>query len=173
MASVTYEHVTKQFKGRGKEGAVAAVNDLSLDVKDQEFLVLVGPSGCGKTTALRLLAGLEEITSGSIFIGERVVNDVPPKDRDIAVMSQGLLQQIDTPQNLYDHPANMFVAGFIGSPAMNFMDATLVKQDSKMFVDGGAFRLEVPDNRKPLLMPYVGKPVKFGVRPEDIHDKQF
>src|SRR5437870_13376143 len=88
MASVTYEHGTKQFKGRGKEGAVAAVNDLSLDVKDQEFLVLVGPSGCGKTTALRLLAGLEEITPGSIFIGERVVNDVPPKDRYHAIVIQ-------------------------------------------------------------------------------------
>ncbi len=300
MASVTYEHVTKQFKAKAKEGAVAAVNDLSLDIKDQEFLVLVGPSGCGKTTALRLLAGLEEITAGNILIGERVVNDVPPKDRDIAmvfqsyalyphmsvydnmafglklrktpkqeiekrvkqaadilqighllqrkpkelsggqrqrvalgraivrqpqvflmdeplsnldaqlrvqtraeliklhrslgttfiyvthdqieamtmgtriaVMSQGVLQQIDSPQNLYDHPANMFVASFIGSPSMNLMDATLVKQDSKMFVDGGAFRLEMPDAKKSLLMPYAGKPVKFGVRPEDIHDKQF
>src|SRR5712692_7681375 len=82
MSSVTYEHVTKKF------GEVTAVNDLKLDVKDKEFLVLVGPSGCGKTTALRLLAGLEEISSGNIMIGDRVVNDVPPKDRDIAMVFQ-------------------------------------------------------------------------------------
>src|SRR5512143_515173 len=278
MAGVVYDHVTKQF------GDVTAVNDLSLDVADKEFLVLVGPSGCGKTTALRLLAGLEEISAGSIYIGDRVVNDVPPKDRDIAmvfqsyalyphmsvydnmafglklrktpkseidsrvkeaadilqighllqrkpkelsggqrqrvalgraivrkpqvflmdeplsnldaklrvqtraeliklhrnlgttfiyvthdqieamtmgtriaVMNQGLLQQVDSPQNLYDHPANMFVAGFIGSPSMNFSDATLVKQDSKLFIDGGTFRLEVPEVRKAQLSAYAGK----------------
>ncbi len=301
MASVTYDHVTKQFKGRAaKEGAVSAVSDLSLEIKDQEFLVLVGPSGCGKTTALRLLAGLEELTLGNIFIGDRLVNDVAPKDRDIAmvfqsyalyphmsvydnmafglklrktpkneierrvkeaadildigrllqrkpkelsggqrqrvalgraivrepqvflmdeplsnldaklrvqtraeliklhrrlgttfiyvthdqveamtmgtriaVMNFGILQQIDTPQNLYDHPANIFVAGFIGSPAMNLLDATLVKQDSKLLVDGGSFRLEVPESRKAPLMPYAGKPVKFGIRPEDIHDRNY
>ncbi|MBI3733961.1 MAG: sn-glycerol-3-phosphate ABC transporter ATP-binding protein UgpC, partial [Chloroflexi bacterium] len=300
MASVTYDHVTKQFKGRGKEGAVAAVNDLSIEVKDQEFLVLVGPSGCGKTTALRLLAGLEEITAGNIYIGERLVNDVAPKDRDIAmvfqsyalyphmsvydnmafglklrktpkseierrvkeaadilnigvllqrkpkelsggqrqrvalgraivrepqvflmdeplsnldaklrvatraeliklhrrlgttfiyvthdqveamtmgtriaVMNHGVLQQIDTPQNLYNNPANIFVAGFIGSPAMNFLDVTLVRQDSKLLVDGGSFRLEVPESRKNELMPHAGKPVRFGIRPEDIHDRAF
>src|SRR5512143_1417384 len=266
MAGVVYDHVTKQF------GDVTAVNDLSIEVKDKEFLVLVGPSGCGKTTALRLLAGLEEISSGSIRIGERVVNDVPPKDRDIAmvfqsyalyphmsvydnmafglklrkvpkaeidkrvkqaaeilgiaqlldrkprqlsggqrqrvavgraivrspkvflfdeplsnldaklrvetragisklhqrlgttfiyvthdqveamtmasrsaVMKDGLLQQIDSPQNLYDHPGNIFVAGFIGSPSMNFFDATLVEQDGKLFIDGGSFKLPVPE----------------------------
>ena len=82
MAEVTYDHVTKQF------GDVKAVYDLSLEIKDKEFLVLVGPSGCGKTTALRLLAGLEEVTAGSIRIGERVVNDVAPKDRDIAMVFQ-------------------------------------------------------------------------------------
>src|SRR5512143_2183808 len=82
MAGVTYDHVTKQF------GEVKAVNDLSIEVKDKEFLVLVGPSGCGKTTALRLLAGLEEITAGNILIGDRVVNDVAPKDRDIAMVFQ-------------------------------------------------------------------------------------
>src|SRR5271157_5240220 len=82
MASVTYDHITKEF------GNVLAVNDLNLQVGDKEFLVFVGPSGCGKTTALRLLAGLEEITKGSISIGERVVNDVPPKDRDIAMVFQ-------------------------------------------------------------------------------------
>jgi multiple sugar transport system ATP-binding protein len=82
MASVTYEHVYKKF------GDVVAVDDLDIQVADKEFLVLVGPSGCGKTTALRLLAGLEEITSGRILIGDRVVNDVAPKDRDIAMVFQ-------------------------------------------------------------------------------------
>src|SRR6476646_12035794 len=82
MATVTYEHVTKKF------GDVLAVNDLSIQVRDEEFLVLVGPSGCGKTTALRMIAGLEEQTSGDIFIGERLVNDVAPKDRDIAMVFQ-------------------------------------------------------------------------------------
>ncbi|MEM4723805.1 MAG: ATP-binding cassette domain-containing protein, partial [Candidatus Hadarchaeum sp.] len=82
MASVTYDHVTKRF------GDVIAVNDMTLDIPDKEFLVLVGPSGCGKTTALRLLAGLEEVTSGIIKIGDRIVNDVAPKDRDIAMVFQ-------------------------------------------------------------------------------------
>lgn len=91
----------------------------------------------------------------------------------IAVMNQGLLQQVDSPQNLYDHPANMFVAGFIGSPSMNFSDATLVKQDSKLFVDGGTFRLEVPEVRKAQLSAYAGKPIKFGIRPEDLHDRAY
>jgi multiple sugar transport system ATP-binding protein len=243
MANVTFEHVTKKF------GDVAAVNDLNLDVADGEFLVLVGPSGCGKSTALRMIAGLEEITSGTLKIGDRVVNDLAPKDRDvamvfqsyalyphmsvrdnlafglklrkvpkadidrrvnetgkllelsplldrkpkqlsggqrqrvalgraivrepkvflmdeplsnldaklrvqtraeiarlhqrlrttfvyvthdqveamtmgsrIAVMNFGVLQQVGTPQQLYDAPANRFVAGFIGSPAMNFVE---------------------------------------------------
>ena len=80
MASVTYDHVTKEF------GNVLAVNDLNMDIQDKEFLVFVGPSGCGKTTALRLLAGLEEISRGRILIGDRVVNDVAPKDRDIAMV---------------------------------------------------------------------------------------
>ena len=78
MASVTYEHVYKRF------GDVVAVNDLNIEIEDKEFLVFVGPSGCGKTTSLRLLAGLEEISDGQILIGDRVVNDVPPKDRDSA-----------------------------------------------------------------------------------------
>src|SRR5260221_1906041 len=82
MATVTFDHVTKRF------GDVFAVNDLSLEVRDEEFLVLVGPSGCGKTTALRMIAGLEEQTNGDIRIGDRVVNDVPPKDRDIAMVFQ-------------------------------------------------------------------------------------
>ena len=82
MASVTFDHVYKRF------GDVTAVNDLNIEVEDKEFLVFVGPSGCGKTTSLRLLAGLEEISEGNIMIGDRVVNDVPPKDRDIAMVFQ-------------------------------------------------------------------------------------
>lgn len=82
MASVTYEHVTKRF------GDVVAVNDLNISIADREFLVFVGPSGCGKTTSLRMLAGLEEVTEGNIYIGDRIVNDVPPKDRDIAMVFQ-------------------------------------------------------------------------------------
>ncbi len=294
MAGVTYEHVTKQF------GDVKAVNDLSLDIKDKEFLVLVGPSGCGKTTALRLLAGLEEISSGDIKIGDRVVNDVAPKDRDIAmvfqsyalyphmsvydnmafglrlrktpkteidrrvkeaagilgigellqrkpkqlsggqrqrvalgraivrepkvflmdeplsnldaklrvqtraeisklhqrlettfiyvthdqteamtmgtriaVMKNGVLQQLDTPQKLYDFPANTFVAGFIGSPSMNFFDATISGTREELFLDAGAFKLPSPPDRKEKLAAMLGKRVVLGVRPEDVHDREY
>lgn len=294
MASVTYDHVTKRF------GDVIAVNDLSIHIEDREFLVFVGPSGCGKTTALRLLAGLEELTAGNILIGDRVVNDVAPKDRDIAMVFQsyalyphmsvydnmafglklrktpkaeidrrvkeaaailgienlldrkpkqlsggqrqrvalgraivrepavflmdeplsnldaklrvqtraeisklhqrlattfiyvthdqteamtmgtriavlrdGVLQQLDTPQNLYDKPGNIFVAGFIGSPSMNFFDVTLVEEDGRLLVDGGTFRLTIPEEKARPLWPYKGQPVIFGVRPEDIHAKPF
>jgi multiple sugar transport system ATP-binding protein len=294
MANVTYDHVTKRF------GDVVAVNDLDIQIADKEFLVLLGPSGCGKTTALRLLAGLEEVTKGNIFIGDRLVNDIPPKDRDIAmvfqsyalyphmsvydnmafglklrktskqeidrrvkeaaeilgieqlldrkprqlsggqrqrvavgraivrepqvflmdeplsnldaklrvharaeisklhhrlgttfiyvthdqteamtmgtrivVLKDGLLQQLDTPQNLYDNPNNLFVAGFIGSPAMNFFDSTVVEEDGALFVDGGTFRLKVPQDKVQPLLPYKGQQVIFGIRPEDIHDPEF
>jgi multiple sugar transport system ATP-binding protein len=294
VASVTYDHVTKQF------GDVVAVNDLDIQVADKEFLVLVGPSGCGKSTALRCLAGLEEITEGQILIGDRVVNDVAPKDRDIAmvfqsyalyphmsvydnmafglrlrktpkddidrrvkqaagelgiemllarkpkqlsggqrqrvavgraivrephvflmdeplsnldaklrvearamisrlhhrlettfiyvthdqveamtmgmriaVLKDGILQQLDTPQNLYDKPDNMFVAGFIGSPAMNFFDTTLVGTKEEMYVDGGTFRVKLPAEKAALVAEYLGQEVVFGVRPEDIHDRQY
>ena len=296
MAGVNFEHVTKVFKGQ--HGEVKAVNDLNIEVKDKEFLVLVGPSGCGKTTALRLLAGLEEISSGSIRIGERVVNDVPPKDRDIAmvfqsyalyphmsvydnmafglklrktpkadvdrrvkeaanmlgighlldrkprqlsggqrqrvavgraivrnpkvflmdeplsnldaklrvetragiiklhqqlgttfiyvthdqveamtmgtriaVMKDGVLQQLDTPQNLYDHPSNMFVAGFIGSPAMNFFNATVKQSDGTKTLDTGSFTVPVPGDVVGKLSG--GQDVILGLRPEDLHDKQY
>jgi len=294
MASVTYEHVYKRF------GDVVAVNDLSIEIEDKEFLVFVGPSGCGKTTSLRLLAGLEEISEGNILIGDRVVNDVPPKDRDIAmvfqsyalyphmsvydnmafglklrktpkndierrvrqaaeildidhlldrkpkqlsggqrqrvavgraivrepavflfdeplsnldaklrvqtraqltrlhqrlattfiyvthdqveamtmasriaVMKDGILQQIDTPQRLYDHPENVFVGGFIGSPSMNFFDATLVESDGKMEINASGFRLEVPAAKAEEWREFKGREVIFGIRPEDIHAKEF
>jgi multiple sugar transport system ATP-binding protein len=294
MAGVIYDHVTKQF------GDVKAVNDLSIEIKDKEFLVLVGPSGCGKTTALRLLAGLEEISSGDIKIGDRVVNDVAPKDRDIAmvfqsyalyphmsvydnmafglrlrktpkaeidkrvkeaadilgigallqrkpkqlsggqrqrvalgraivrepkvflmdeplsnldaklrvqtrteisklhqrlettfiyvthdqteamtmgtriaVMKDGILQQLDTPQNLYDNPTNMFVAGFIGSPAMNLFDGTVTGTTSDPWLDAGAFKLPVPADSKSKVAEYIGKTVVFGMRPEDVHDRDY
>src|ERR1700690_1770984 len=294
MASVTFDHVTKKF------GDVAAVNDLNIKVVDKEFLVLVGPSGCGKTTALRCLAGLEEISEGKILIGDRVVNDVAPKDRDIAmvfqsyalyphlsvydnmafglklrkvpkdqikrrveqasetlgikdlltrkprqlsggqrqrvavgraivrepkvflfdeplsnldaklrvqmraeisklhqqlqttfiyvthdqmeamtmatriaVINKGKLQQLDTPQNLYNNPANLFVAGFIGSPAMNFFPAKIRNDGSKLIADAGEFTVPLPANQSKAYQPFVDKDVIFGIRPENIHDAEF
>ena len=294
MASVTYKNVVKQF------GDVTAVSDTSFHVEDKEFLVLVGPSGCGKTTALRLLAGLEEITSGDISIGDRIVNDVAPKDRDIAmvfqsyalyphlsvfdnlafglklrktpkaeikerveeaaeilgitdllerkprqlsggqrqrvavgraivrdpkvflfdeplsnldaklrvqmraeisklhkklattfvyvthdqveamtmatriaVIDKGALLQIDTPQTLYDTPDNLFVAGFIGSPSMNFFPAKLRKDGAKVFVDGENFSVAMPESRTATFEGHVGKDVIFGIRPENIHNPDF
>ena len=285
MASVTFDHVTKRF------GEVIAVNDLNINIDDKEFLVLVGPSGCGKSTALRCLAGLEDITDGSILIGDQMVNDVPPKDRDIAmvfqsyalyphmsvydnmafglklrktpkdeikrrveeaaqilgiqtllnrkprqlsggqrqrvavgraivrepkvflfdeplsnldaklrvetranisklhlqlqttfiyvthdqveamtmadriaVMSAGILQQIDSPQNLYNKPNNLFVAGFIGSPAMNLFKGTIRSGKSPVF--------ETEDGTKlPLAAAPAasdGKPAIYGIRPEHL-----
>jgi multiple sugar transport system ATP-binding protein len=91
----------------------------------------------------------------------------------IAVLKDGLLQQVDTPQNLYDKPGNVFVAGFIGSPAMNFFDATLVGQDGQVWVDTGVFRVRLPDDRAATYRPFAGKQVVFGIRPEDIHDAEF
>jgi multiple sugar transport system ATP-binding protein len=91
----------------------------------------------------------------------------------IAVINKGLLQQIDTPQTLYDKPDNLFVAGFIGSPAMNFFSANLVREDGKLYVDGGSFKVEIPENRVNTYLPYVGKPVIFGIRPEDVHNPQY
>jgi multiple sugar transport system ATP-binding protein len=294
MASVSYNHVTKKF------GDFTALNDLNIDIQDKEFLVLVGPSGCGKTTALRCLAGLEEVTEGEVMIGDRVVNEVAPKDRDIAmvfqsyalyphmsvfdnmafglklrkvpkdqiktrvedaaktlgiehllkrkprelsggqrqrvalgraivrepkvflfdeplsnldaklrvqtraeisklhqrlqttfiyvthdqveamtmatriaVMNKGLLQQLDSPQTLYDKPANLFVAGFIGSPAMNFFNAKIKKDDSRLIVDCNSFAVSIPEDKFKTYAPYAGKDVIFGIRPEDIHNPEF
>jgi multiple sugar transport system ATP-binding protein len=294
VASVTYQNVFKHF------GEFTAVKDLNIEIADKEFVVFVGPSGCGKSTSLRMLAGLEEISDGQILIGDRVVNDVPPKDRDIAmvfqsyalyphmsvydnmafglklrktpkaeidrrvneaaeilgltnlldrkpkalsggqrqrvavgraivrepavflmdeplsnldaklrvsaraeisklhkrlgttfiyvthdqveamtmgdrimVINDGELQQIDTPRNLYNTPNNIFVAGFIGSPSMNFFDATLVSEEGNFFVDAGDFRVHVPESRKAAYGDYAGKEVVFGIRPENIHGAQF
>jgi multiple sugar transport system ATP-binding protein len=295
MAGVTFKSMTKAW------GEVIGVNNLSIDIPDKEFLVLVGPSGCGKSTALRCLAGLEEITQGEILIGDRVVNDVPPKDRDIAmvfqsyalyphmtvydnmafglklrktpkeeidkrvqdagkilgitqlldrkpkqmsggqrqrvalgraivrdpavflldeplsnldaklrvqtraeisklhqrlettfiyvthdqvealtmadrvaVMRDGVLQQVDSPQRLYDHPENVFVAGFIGSPAMNFFSGTVTGTLDEMYVDSGPVRLRLlQDEVEQLGQETIGKEVIFGVRPEDIHHPQY
>lgn len=294
MASVTYQNVTKKF------GDVTALNSLDIHVEDKEFLVLVGPSGCGKSTALRLLAGLEDLTDGRILIGDKEVNELPPKDRDIAMVFQsyalyphmsvfdnmafglrlrkmdkaeikkrvnsaaeilgieplldrkprqlsggqrqrvavgraivrepnvflldeplsnldaklrvqtraeisklhkelattfiyvthdqveamtmatriavinfGELQQIDSPQKLYDEPANKFVAGFIGSPSMNFFDAKIVKGKNGLKIDTASFQVDVPKKHSQLYETYIDKAVIFGVRPEDIHDSDF
>ena len=285
MAEVTLTHVTKTF------GDFAAVNDVSMVIEDGKFTVLVGPSGCGKTTTLRMVAGLEDATSGEIRIGDRVVNDVPPKDRDIAmvfqnyalyphmdvynnmafglklrkypkeeikkrvteaaamlgieaklkskprelsggqrqrvavgraivrnpkvflfdeplsnldaklrvqmrteleqlhhklktttiyvthdqveamtlgdriaVMKDGVIQQYAPPQETYDHPANQFVAGFIGSPAMNFLPATAARQDGAMTVTGVGFKMTLPVDSRLALPAHV----IIGVRPEDL-----
>jgi multiple sugar transport system ATP-binding protein len=295
MSNVQYENMTKAW------GDVIGVNNLNLEVPDKEFLVLVGPSGCGKSTALRCLAGLEEITAGNIYIGDRVVNDVPPKDRDIAMVFQsyalyphmtvydnmafglklrktpkdeidrrvqeaakilgitqlldrkpkqmsggqrqrvalgraivrdpavflfdeplsnldaklrvqtraeisklhqrlgttfiyvthdqvealtmadriavlrdGVLQQVDSPQHLYDHPNNVFVAGFIGSPAMNFFSGTITGGGDEMYVDSGGVRIRLPQHEvEQVSEEQVGREIIFGVRPEDIHHPQF
>ena len=294
MASVQFENVVKKF------GDFTAIENMNLEIFDQEFLVLVGPSGCGKTTALRCLAGLEEVTSGTIRIGDRVVNDVPPKDRDIAmvfqsyalyphmsvydnmafglklrklpkeeiqsrveksakilgiemllkrkprelsggqrqrvalgraivrepkvflldeplsnldaklrvqtraeiskihhqlgttfvyvthdqteamtmasriaVMNKGVIQQLDTPQTLYDRPANQFVAGFIGTPAMNFFTMKLVKEGDTLFVDNGEHKIKLPEYKNATLAHLVGKDIVFGIRPDDIHNPDY
>jgi len=293
MARVIFDGVTKRYAG-----GVEAVSSLSMEIEDREFLVLVGPSGCGKSTAMRMVAGLEEITEGRIIIGDRVVNDLPPKDRDvamvfqsyalyphmtvrdnlayplklrkvpkeererrvqeaartlditpyldrkpkalsggqrqrvalgraivrnadvflmdeplsnldaklrvqtraeliklhervqtttiyvthdqieamtmgdrIAVMSLGLLQQLDTPQMLYDKPANKFVAGFIGSPSMNFVDATIQQADGNLYATTPGFRMRVPDLKKASLSSYVGNTVTMGIRPEHLVER--
>jgi multiple sugar transport system ATP-binding protein len=297
MAEIGLEKLTKVYSD-GTE----AVTELGLDIADGEFVVFVGPSGCGKTTALRMIAGLEPITSGTVTIGGRVVNDLPPKDRDVAmvfqnyalyphmnaydnmafalkmrglakaeisrrvteaarvlglgdslkkkprtlsggqrqrvamgraivrepkaflmdeplsnldaklrvdmraeisriqrdlsvttiyvthdqteamtmgdrvaVMRGGVLQQVDAPQNLYDHPANLFVAEFIGSPAMNLVQATLVRLDNGLILRFGEHELKVSPNsmsKRPALSSYVDRDVILGIRPEDLEDAE-
>jgi len=295
MAQITLDEVDKVF-GRG----VKAVNDLSLEIQDGEFMVLVGPSGCGKSTALRIIAGLEEVSHGTIRIGDRVVNGVPPKDRDIAMIFQnyalypqmtvaqnlafglrmrktpkkeierrvrnaasilglepllarrpaalsggqrqrvamgraivrepqaflmdeplsnldaklrvgvraslvelherlhvttvyvthdqveamtlghrvcvlrdGMLQQVDTPQNLFDRPVNLFVGGFIGSPSMNIVKAGVTSGDDGMAVTFAGHRLPVPEEvvrASSGIEAYVGRDVILGIRPSDFED---
>jgi len=294
MARVKFESVTKRFE------EFVAVRDLDIDIADQEFLVFVGPSGCGKTTSLRMLAGLESVTSGNIYIGDKRVNDIPPKDRDIAMVFQsyalyphmsvyenmafslelqgkkkgdiqqrvqraaqqmgieellhrkprelsggqrqrvavcraivrdpavflmdeplsnldaklrvqarteisrlhrelgttfiyvthdqveamtmgtriailnaGELQQIDTPQNLYALPNNAFVAGFIGSPAMNFFEGALTEQEGQLTLTSDTFSLPLPRSSPEVYRSYVGQRVMLGIRPEDIHDANY
>ena len=286
MSEVTLTSVTKRF------GDFTAVDDLSMEIEDGKFTVLVGPSGCGKTTTLRMVAGLEEVTDGEIRIGERTVNRVPPKDRDIAmvfqnyalyphmdvynnmafglklrkypkeeikqrvneaaellgiveklkskprelsggqrqrvavgraivrnpkvflfdeplsnldaklrvqmrteleelhhklktttiyvthdqveamtlgdriaVMKDGVIQQYASPQETYDHPANQFVAGFIGSPAMNFLPAGAVYENGRTVLSGDGFRIALPAERSQAELP---DRVIMGVRPEDL-----
>ena len=295
MAQVTLKGVYKIYSG-----GVTAVTDFNLDIADKEFIILVGPSGCGKSTTLRMIAGLEEISEGELYIGDVLANDVAPKDRDIAmvfqnyalyphmtvfdnmafglklrktpkdeikrrveeaarildishlldrkpkalsggqrqrvalgraivrdpkvflldeplsnldaklraqmrteisklhkrlgttfiyvthdqteamtmgdrivVMKDGFIQQVDTPQNLYDYPCNEFVAGFMGSPQMNFINATVVKKGSDYYLNIAKYDVKIPaaKNVGDVLKDYIGKEVSFGIRPEDVHDE--
>src|SRR5438270_751604 len=196
MAKVTLNHVYKIYPGE-KGSHVTAVEDVNLEIADREFVVLVGPSGCGKSTTLRMIAGLEEISRGDIYIGDRRVNDVAPKDRDIAMVFQnyalyphmsvfdnmafglklrnnGKVQQIDTPLKLYNEPDNLFVAGFLGSPPMNFINGEL-KQERGAIVfketQGGTIEARFDD--RPQVHEFLGKPMLLGIRPEDIELAQF
>ena len=291
MASISCRHIYKIYPGN-----VTAVKDFNLEIADKEFIVFVGPSGCGKSTTLRMIAGLEEISKGEMYIGDRLINDVPPKDRDIAmvfqnyalyphmtvyknmafglelrkmpkdeidkrvreaakileiehlldrkpkalsggqrqrvalgramvrnpavflldeplsnldaklrtsmrteiiklhkklattfiyvthdqteamtmgdrivVMKDGIIQQVDTPQALYNYPCNKFVAGFIGSPQMNFPNAKVEKNGDSYALAFGEHRIPL---KKPELEAYVGKEVILGIRPEDIHAEE-
>lgn len=291
MAEVLLDNIVKIYPGD-----VRAVDDITLHIRDKEFIVLVGPSGCGKSTTLRMVAGLEEITDGTIRIGERVVNDVPPKDRDIAmvfqnyalyphmtvyknmafglklrkvpkaeidqkvrhaaeilgiqklldrkpkalsggqrqrvavgraivrdpacflfdeplsnldaklrvetraelkrlhhrlqtttiyvthdqeeamtlgdrvvVMSEGLIQQCDTPLNVYNNPLNRFVAGFVGTPPMNFLEGQLVNADGGVAFDGSGVRIKLDDDQAQLCQGQVGQNAVIGIRPEALY----
>jgi len=297
MASVLFKHIYKRYPG-----GVTAVSDFTLDIQDKEFVILVGPSGCGKTTTLRMIAGLEEITEGELFIDEKRINDVAPKDRDIAmvfqnyalyphmsvfdnmafglklrkvrkeeikrrveeaarildithlldrkpkalsggqkqrvalgraivrepkvflldeplsnldaklratmrteltklhqslqttfiyvthdqveamtmasrivVMKDGVIQQVDTPQNLYDYPCNIFVAGFIGTPQMNFIDCKLTKEKGHddCYIEFNGVKIKLPAEKfeDSNLSDYIGKDVIAGLRPELLHDE--
>lgn len=295
MAQVRIEEVSKVY-----DGGVKAVDRVSLDVESKEFVVLVGPSGCGKSTTLRMIAGLEEVTSGKIYIGDRLVNNVPPKDRDIAmvfqtyalyphmtafenmafglslrgypkweisnrvkeaaeilgisrllnrrpkelsggerqrvalgraivrkplvflfdeplsnldaklrtlmrtelnklhlrlqstmiyvthdqmeamtlgnriaVLNQGVVQQVADPATLYAKPVNRFVASFIGSPPMNFVPGKVTRRNGRFFFEDGRCKVKVADEAAPKLAGHEGKQVLFGIRPEDIYDKLF
>ena len=296
MASLSLKGIQKIYPN-----GFHAVKDFNLEIADKEFIIFVGPSGCGKSTTLRMIAGLEEITSGTLKIGDRVVNDVEPKDRDIAmvfqnyalyphmtvydnmafglklrkvpkdqidkavreaarildleklldrkpkalsggqrqrvamgraivrnpkvflmdeplsnldaklrvqmrieiskihqrlgatiiyvthdqteamtlgtrivVMKDGVVQQVDTPQHLYEQPGNLFVAGFMGSPQMNFLDAQIAEKGGDLIAKVGEYDIVIPAAKAKVLKDggYVGKTVVLGIRPEDIHDSQ-
>jgi multiple sugar transport system ATP-binding protein len=294
MARVILENISKNF------GTVQAVKDFNLTVEDKEFVILVGPSGCGKSTALRMVAGLEEPTTGNIYIGDRAVNDLPPKDRDIAmvfqeyalyphmsvyknmafglklrkfprneinqrvgeaseilgihellerkpkqlsggqrqrvavgraivrkpavflfdeplsnldaklrvqmraelsklhdrlqttiiyvthdqveamtmgtkivVMKDGLIHQIGSPLGVYNFPVNLFVAGFIGSPVMNFIPCRILSKDGRLYIDAEAFQLPIPEKRTPYYHSLVGSEAIFGIRPNDIYHRLY
>ena len=294
MATLSLKNVTKKYTD-----GVTAVSDFNLEIADKEFIILVGPSGCGKSTTLRMIAGLEEISDGEVYIGDRLVNTVAPKDRDIAmvfqsyalyphmtvfdnmafslklkkmpkaeikqrvmeaakildiehllqrkpkalsggqrqrvalgraivrepqvflmdeplsnldaklrvqmrteisklhqklnttfiyvthdqteamtmgtrivVLKDGIIQRVDTPQNLYDTPCNLFVAGFIGSPQMNFIDSVLVKKQDGYYVEFGTYSIKIPEGKLvDGIDEYVGKDVVLGIRPENLHDE--
>ncbi len=295
MAQVSLRNVSKTYAN-----GVKVVDSITLGVENREFMVLVGPSGCGKSTSLRMIAGLEEITTGDIYIGNKRVNDVPAKDRDIAmvfqnyalyphmsafenmafglklrhypkaeiaqrvneageilgikhllnrrpkelsggerqrvalgraivrkplaflfdeplsnldaklrvqmrteihklhqrlqttiiyvthdqieamtmgdriaVMRSGILQQVADPITIYDYPKNKFVAGFIGSPPMNFMNGRIIKKDGRLYFNEGKILVKIVEDMYPKLSGYVGKDVIFGIRSEDIYDKLF
>ena len=295
MAQISLKNITKIFPGN-----IKAVSNISLGAENKEFLVLVGPSGCGKSTTLRIVAGLEEPTEGEVYIGDKVVNDTPPKDRNvamvfqnyalyphmsvfenmafglrlrkyskseiesrvkeaagilniekfldrkpkelsggekqrvavgraivrkplaflfdeplsnldaklrvlmrteinklhirlqttmiyvthdqteamtlgtrIAVMKDGCIHQVDDPITLYSKPVNKFVAGFIGTPPMNFMEGNIIKKDGKFYFEEGKYQLRIIDEMVPKLAAYAGGEVIFGIRPEDIYDKLF
>lgn len=295
MAQVSLKNISKIFPGN-----VKAVDQVNLGVENREFMVLVGPSGCGKSTTLRMIAGLEDISEGEIYIGNKKVNDVPAKDRDIAmvfqnyalyphmtvfenmsfglrlrhipkpeiakrvneaadilnirrllnrkpkelsggerqrvavgraivrkplvflfdeplsnldakmrvqmrteihklhiklqttiiyvthdqveamtmgdriaVMKDGILQQVADPITIYDRPKNKFVAGFIGSPPMNFMQGTLIKKDGRIYFDEGRIAVKLVEDMYEQVSGYLGRQVSFGIRSEDIYDKLF
>ena len=210
---------------------VLAVDNFNLEIKDKEFIVLVGPSGCGKSTTLRMVAGLEEISGGELYIGGQLMNDVAPKDRDIAmvfqnyalyphmtvreniafplklrnqmraeiiklrqrinttfiyvthdqteamtlgdrivIMKDGVIQQIGTPQEVFDHPANLFVAGFIGMPQMNFYDAVLTQENGSYAVTLDGAKVVLSGEKQANLKKNHVKPgpITLGVRPEHL-----
>ena len=242
MASLSLKNIYKKY-----DNGFCAVTDFNLEVADKEFVVFVGPSGCGKSTTLRMIAGLEDITEGEFYIGDRLVNDVEPKDRDIAlldrkpkalsggqrqrvalgraivrspkvflmdeplsnldaklrsnmraeiikihntlgattiyvthdqteamtmadrivVMKKGVVQQVGSPKDIYDHPENLFVAGFIGAPTMNFMRGKVV-EGNFVTKDGGNIEIPVGYYEKLKELGYEGKEVVLGIRPENI-----
>src|SRR5437764_1414553 len=161
MAQVAMRSLNKKFD------EVHVVKDVNIDIHDKEFVVLVGPSGCGKTTTLRMVAGLESITSGRVLINDKVVNDLAPMDRDV-VMRDGWVQQVGDPMELYNEPANRFVAGFIGSPAMNFANVRITGQNGGVWAEGDGIRLKVPGQMSNRVGGHVGKEVTLGIRPEDM-----